>query len=80
MTVEERIAEIDAMMPYAEVSLLGLRQVEFSVAVKITDTFEVPFGSLIRRADAIELAGGQPTYVHSLQEAAQHLVMKNPDI
>lgn len=56
------------------VSLEGLTPVEIELANKLCLHFELPLGTLLRRASAIELIGGSDSVTDRLREAAQHLI------
>jgi len=74
MTIEERIRLADSFIEEAKVSLAGLTTDEIELAEKLCEHFELKFGTLLRRAAAIELIGGSDTTVDRLREAAQHLI------
>lgn len=78
MTIAKRIREVDRQMPRASVSLAELTEEQITHAQEICEHFELKFGTLIRRANAVKLAGGQDDFKGCLQEAAQHLVRKSP--
>ena len=76
MTVNERIREVDAVMGRATVSLAKLAAAEQTLANDLCEHFELPLGTLLKRAAAIELVGGVETVSDRLREAAQHLVYR----
>lgn len=74
--IEAQLREVDGYTPSASVSVARLADHEWRLAKDLCQHFEVPVGSLIRRAEAIRLAGGQDTVTNCLREAAQHLVAR----
>ena len=76
MTVEERNREVDAVISRATVSLANLSAEEAKLLNDLCKHFELPRGTLLRRAAAIELVGGAETVSDRLREAAQHLVYR----
>ena len=58
MKIEERIRQADLAMESATVSMAGLTPVEIELANKLCLHFDLPLGTLLRRASAIELIGG----------------------
>ena len=74
MTIEERIRQVDLAMESATVSMEGLTDVEIELANKLCMHFELPLGTLLRRASAIEIVGGFHLVADRLREAAQHLI------
>ena len=55
-------------------SIAGLTTSEVELAQKLCEHFDLGFGTLLRRAAAIELIGGSDTTVDRLREAAQHSI------
>ena len=74
MAIEERIRLADSVIEEAKVSMAGLTTSEVELAEKLCEHFELKFGTLLRRAAAIELIGGSDTAADRLREAAQHLI------
>lgn len=74
MAIEERIRLADSVIEEAKVSVTGLTTDEVELARKLCEHFELNFGTLLRRAAAIDLIGGSDTTVVRLREAAQHLI------
>ena len=73
--IEARRNEVDGYMQNAKVTLGGVSDFDLQLARVICDYFDLKWGTLLRRARAIELAGGQDSFAECLQEAAQHLVL-----
>ena len=74
MKIEARIRQADLAMESATVSMAGLTPVEIELAIKLCLHFELPLGTLLRRAAAIEIIGGAELVADRLREAAQHLI------
>ena len=74
MKIEERIRQVDLAMEAATVSLSGLTAGEIQLADQLCMHFELPLGTLLRRASAIEIVGGFHLVADRLREAAQHLI------
>lgn len=74
MKIEERIRQVDLAMEAATVSMKGLTSVEIELANKLCMHFQLPLGTLLRRAAAIGLIGGSDSVTDRLREAAQHLI------
>ncbi len=74
MKIEERIRQVNLAMDAATVSIAGLTPVEIELASELCLHFELPLGTLLRRASAIELIGGVDSITDQLREAAQHLI------
>lgn len=74
MNVEQRIRQVDQVLERASVSLSDLSPTEFELAQQLCAHFELQIGTLVRRADAIRILGGNATTAERLQEAAQHLI------
>ena len=74
MKIEKRIKQVDLAMEAATVSLEGLTPAEIDLAKKLCIHFDLKFGTLLRRAAAIELIGGAGPVSDRLREAAQHLI------
>ena len=75
MTTEQRMLEVSAFLPEAAVSVAALDDSQLELAQELCRFFEIPLGSLLRRADACRLAGGHDNTADCLREAAQHLVI-----
>lgn len=73
---EDRLREVDALVPESGVRLDHLADYELRLVADLCKHFDLPLGSLVRRAEAIRLAGGQGTLADCLREAAQHLVAR----
>ena len=74
MKIEERIRQADLAMESATVSMSGLTAAEIELAAQLCLHFELPLGTLLRRASAIEFIGGADSVSDRLREAAQHLI------
>ena len=74
MTIEERIRQVDLAMDSATVSMARLTTGEIGLAEKLCMHFDLKFGTLLRRAAAIEIIGGADSVTDRLREAAQHLI------
>lgn len=74
--LQQRLKEIDRHMESAKVSMADLTDVERKLASDLCDHFELPLGTILRRADAIRLAGGQSNLADCLREASQHLIAR----
>ncbi len=76
MTIDERIRQVDQVMDQASVNLESLSSDELAIAKQLCEYFELPFGTLVRRAEAIRLLGDTDPTVDRLREAAQHLIAR----
>ena len=74
MKIEKRIRQVNFAMEWATVSLEGLTSAEIELADQLCLHFELPLGTLLRRAAAIKLIGGAESATDRLREAAQHLI------
>lgn len=74
MKIEERIRQVDLAMEAATVSMAEMTPAEIELAIQLCLHFELPLGSLLRRASAIELCGGSDSATDRKREAAQHLI------
>jgi len=74
MNIEERIRQVDLAVESATVSLSKLHVRELFVAKRLCEEFELPLGTLVRRANAIKIAGFDGSGTDRLREAAQHLI------
>lgn len=74
---EDRLRQVDQFMHKAEIRLQDVPPEGLELASLICKTFQVGFGTLLRRAFAIQLADGQigPLMPECMQEAARHLVV-----
>lgn len=77
MTVDERIKQVDDVLPRAAVSLARYSCTDLELAQQLCEHFELKLGMLIRRAEAIRLLADTESDKQRLQEAAQHLVILN---
>lgn len=74
MKIKERIRQADLAMESATVSMKRLTTADIELANKLCMHFELPLGTLLRRASAIELIGGADSVTDRLREAARHLI------
>ena len=74
--LQNRLREVDAHLASASVSMAGLSVEERKLANKLCGCIELPLGSLLRRADAIRLAGSHDKFSDCLREAAQQLNLR----
>lgn len=74
--LQQRLKEIDRYMESATVSMADLNDDERKLASELCNHFDLPLGSLMRRADAIRRAGGQSNFEDCLREASQHLILR----
>lgn len=74
MNVEQRIRQVDQVLERASVSLSDLSPTELELAKQLCEHFDLQLGSLVRRADAIRILGGNASNSERLREAAQHLI------
>ena len=68
--LKRRLDEVSAQVANATVQLAEYSPAELQLARELSEHFEIGFGKLVRRAEAVRLAGGQ-----CLREAAQHLIL-----
>jgi len=76
MNIEERIRQVDLAMESATVSVSKMTDRQRRLAKLLCEEFELPFGTLIRRANAIEIVSWDGSGTDRLREAAQHLICK----
>ncbi len=74
--LDQRLKVIDRYKDSTTVSMADLTDVERELAIELCNHFDLPLGSLVRRADAIRRAGGQDNYSDCLREASQHLILR----
>ena len=77
--LHKRLRRVDRYFQLATVSMGCLSTDERRLAVELCETFGLRLGSLLRRADAIRLAGGHDNFGDCLREAAQHLILRSDD-
>jgi hypothetical protein len=73
----QRLKYIDRHMDSATVSIAHLTDVERKLANELCSSFELPLGTLLRRAEAIRLAGGHDSFTECLREGARHLIFRS---
>ena len=73
MKIQDRIRLADLAMESATVSMERLAPSEIELANKLCQHFDLPIGTLLRTAAAIEIIGGEDSATDRLREAAQHL-------
>jgi hypothetical protein len=66
---------VDSLLPSATLSLDHLTENERLAAAELADLMILPLGTLLRRAEAVRLAGGRDTFTDCLREAAQQLIL-----
>lgn len=66
--LQQRLKLVDSFVPVATVSMERLTENERAAAAELASYMEMPFGSLLRRADAVRLAGGHDTFTNCLRE------------
>lgn len=71
----ERIQLVDSLLPLAPLSLDHLTENERLAAAELADIMMLPLGTLLRRAEAVRLAGGHNSFTSCLREATQHLIL-----
>jgi hypothetical protein len=73
---EDRLRQIDLFMPRAEIRLQDVPPEGLELASLICKSFQIGYGTLLRRAFAIQLADGHTGIlrVDSMQEAARHCI------
>jgi len=74
MSFEERIRQVNLAMESATVSVSKMTDRQRRLAKLLCEEFELPFGTLIRRANAIEIVSSDGSGTDRLREAAQHLI------
>ena len=72
---QKRIELVGSLLPSATLSLDHLTENERLAAAELADYMELPLGTLLRRAEAVRLAGGHDTFTNCLREAAKHLIL-----
>jgi len=77
--MQKRIELVDSLLPSATLSLDHLSENERLAAAELADYMELPLGTLLRRAEAVRLAGGHDTFTDCLREATQHLILIQGD-
>ena len=70
MKIQNRIRLADLAMESATVSMERLAPSEIELANKLRQHFDLPLGTLLRRAAAIEIIGGAESATDRLREAA----------
>jgi hypothetical protein len=79
---EARLRQVDQFMPIAEIRMQDIPPEGLELASLICKSFQIGYGTLLRRAFAIQLADGHTGILRadSMQEAARHCVaQKEPD-
>lgn len=74
--VRQRLREVDSFLPSATVSMTHPTNDERKAAVEFASFAGLPLGTLLRRTDAIRLAGGQENFTLCMREAAQHVILR----
>ncbi|MEO8269827.1 MAG: hypothetical protein ABI557_08905 [Aureliella sp.] len=75
--LQQHLKEIDGYLDSASVSMADLTDAERKLANDLCSHFELPLGTLLRRANAIRLAGGHDNFSQSLREGARHLIFRS---
>lgn len=73
--LRRRIADVDAQMELASVSLARLTDQERDTVAEYSSFIGIPHGTLLRRAEAIRLAGGQDNFTDCLREAVGQIIL-----
>jgi hypothetical protein len=73
---EDRLRQVDQFMPMAVIRLQDVPREGLELASLICESFQIGFGTLLRRAFAIQLTDGHTGILRadSMREAARHCV------
>lgn len=74
MSMENRLRAVDDLLDTACVSLTHFTTPDLKLAKDICEIFGIPFGTLIRRAEAIRLLGENVFNADLLKEAARQII------
>lgn len=76
---EDRLHQVDQFMPIAEIRMQDVPSEGLELASLICQTFQIGYGTLLRRAFAIQLADGHTGIlrVETMQEATRHCIAQS---